>query len=89
LKNQYYGDINDYCKYGLLRCLEGVGMLPIGICWMLTDWDGSQNGNKTKYLDKVIKWQHYDPMLFDCLYYDVRVSEKYAVKQVENNRMFL
>jgi len=35
MKNQYFGDINDYRKYGLLRCFAEAG-LNIGVCWMLT-----------------------------------------------------
>ena len=87
MKNQYYGDINDYRKYGLLRCLAREG-LSIGICWMLTERDESTDGVKTEYLSKPQKWQFFDPMLFDCLYYDVKVSEKRAVAQVEFNHLF-
>jgi hypothetical protein len=39
MKDQYFADINDYRKYGLLRIL-GEG-LRVGVCWMLTKPDGS------------------------------------------------
>ncbi len=39
MKNQYFGDVNNYRKYGLLRRLAGDGEVSIGICWMLTPND--------------------------------------------------
>jgi len=33
MKNQYFGDINDYRKYGLLRTLTG-GQIKTAVCWM-------------------------------------------------------
>ena len=36
MKNQYFGDVNDYRKYGLLRLLGRAGKVKIGVCWMLT-----------------------------------------------------
>jgi hypothetical protein len=32
LKHQYFGDINDYRKYGLIQALSGSGLLPTYIC---------------------------------------------------------
>lgn len=39
MKNQYFGDINDYRKYGLIRLLTGAGKLKTTVCWMLTPDD--------------------------------------------------
>ena len=36
MKNQFFGDVHDYRKYGLLRILAQAGGLKVGICWMLT-----------------------------------------------------
>jgi hypothetical protein len=66
VKNQYFGDINDYRKYGLLRCLSDAGM-SVGVCWMLTPPDGRSDGNKINYLTQPAKWRHRDPPLFDTL----------------------
>ena len=41
MKNQYFGDVNDYRKYGLLRALQGEGSLSTLVAWMLTPDDGS------------------------------------------------
>ena len=49
MKNQYFGDLADYRKYGLLRTLAGAG-LSAGVCWMLTPDDDSGHGNNAGYL---------------------------------------
>jgi hypothetical protein len=64
MKNQYFGDINDYRKYGLLRCLaEGLGV-SIGVCWMLTEDDDGTDGSLRAYLQDEARWQRYDPVLY-------------------------
>jgi hypothetical protein len=47
VKNQYFGDINDYRKYGLLRLLTNRGEIRTAVCWMLTRDDESIDGNLT------------------------------------------
>jgi hypothetical protein len=66
MKNQYFGDINDYLKYGLLRCLADAG-LRIGVCWMLTPDDVRSDGRKVSYLSDPEQWRGFDPNLFDSL----------------------
>jgi len=61
MKNQYFGDINDYGKYGLLRILAGFGELKIAVCWMLTPDDGRRDGRLIQYLKQPEKWRKYDP----------------------------
>jgi hypothetical protein len=69
MKNQYFGDVNDYRKYGLLRELASDGALRIGFCWMLTPNDTGPDGEKTEYLDDARQdtWRCYDPELYDFL----------------------
>jgi hypothetical protein len=67
MKNQYFGDINDYRKYGLLRLLSGGGEIMTAVCWMLTPDDGRTDGRHTKYLEQPAKWRKFDPPLFDHL----------------------
>lgn len=67
MKNQYFGDINDYRKYGLLRLLSGGGEITTAVCWMLTPDDGRTDGRLIKYLEQPEKWRHLDPRLFDHL----------------------
>ena len=66
MKNQYFGDINDYRKYGLLRLLSANGNLRIGVCWMLTVPDSRTDGKFIDYVGKE-KYSVYDSELFDAL----------------------
>jgi hypothetical protein len=66
MKNQYFGDVNDFRKYGLLRALAGAG-LSIGVCWLLTDDDGGGDGELRKYLTNPSRWRSYDAELYDSL----------------------
>ncbi|SEH21735.1 hypothetical protein [Selenomonas sp. KH1T6] len=65
MKNQYFGDIGDYGKYGLLRFLAGHGE-TVAVNWYLTKDDQSNDGNIRDYLTKE-KDRRYDPNLFDVL----------------------
>ena len=66
MKNQYFGDVDDYLKYGILRCLAGAGWRP-GVCWMLTPDDTRTDGRRTAYLADPRRWRAHDPALFDAL----------------------
>lgn len=67
VKNQYFGDINDYRKYGLIRLLSDKEHLPTAVCWMLTQNDERCDGRITKYLTTPETHRNYDPPLFDYL----------------------
>ena len=67
MKNQYFGDINDYRKYGLLRILISGGEIRTAVCWMLTAEDGRGDGGFIDYLEQPDRWRHFDPLLFDHL----------------------
>jgi hypothetical protein len=67
MKNQYFGDVNDYRKYGLLRALQRIGGVRVGVCWMLTPDDGRTDGKFISYLSEPKRWRSYDPELFDFL----------------------
>lgn len=67
VKNQYFGDINDYYKYGLLRILAEKIPGKISVCWMLTEDDSSTDGRRLDYLSKPNRWRKYDSQLFDKL----------------------
>ena len=84
MKNQYFGDINDYRKYGILRILAVDNWLKLGICWMLTSGDGKSDGKKTKYLEDKWKWSGFDPILFDHLHQLVCVRRERDVRLIEN-----
>ena len=64
VKDQYFGDINDYRKYGLLRALQESTDLRLLIAWMLTPADGRSDGEFTSYLDSPRRWDRFDPELY-------------------------
>jgi hypothetical protein len=80
MKDQYFADINDYFKYGMLRCFGESG-LSIGVCWMMTPGDGRTDGRKIQYLTDGKRWRAYDPNLFDSLAAAVRRNR--AVRQIQ------
>lgn len=67
MKNQYFGDINDYKKYSLLRLLSGHGQIKTKVCWILTADDGRNDGSRIRYLEKPEQWGDFDPIVFKHL----------------------
>ncbi|MEJ0053612.1 MAG: hypothetical protein WDN10_02705 [bacterium] len=67
MKNQYFGDLSDYKKYGLLRTLSIEGECSLTVCWMLTRDDQSTDGRHTTYLADVREWRNHEPLVFDLL----------------------
>jgi hypothetical protein len=67
MKHQYFGDVNDYRKYGLLRCIQRESGLRLAVCWMLTPDDARTDGRFISYLAEPAKWRQHDPELFDFL----------------------
>jgi len=83
VKNQYYGDINDYRKYGLLRVLSNGGAISTAVCWMLTDADTRNDGQFVTYLRQPERWRAYDPPLFDALARSLATPEGRNVAQAK------
>lgn len=67
MKDQYFADVNDYRKYGLLRALTLPDRLRLGVCWMLTESDGRTDGQFLAYLSNPADFRRHDPDLFDFL----------------------
>lgn len=65
MKNQYFGDIGDYGKYGLLRYMANRGLF-IAVNWYLTPNDETNDGSIRGYLSKE-RDRRYDPELYDVL----------------------
>jgi hypothetical protein len=85
MKNQYFGDINDYRKYGLLRSLTNYGEIKTAVCWMLTPDDGRGDGGRIGYLFQPAKWHELDPVLFDHLEEIVLRRGLRSVAEIENS----
>ena len=50
MNDRYFGNIHDFCKYGLLRHMADLGF-RLGICWMLTPAIGNPTGSAFEYLN--------------------------------------
>jgi hypothetical protein len=87
MKNQYFGDVNDYRKYGLLRRLAAAGFGHLVVAWMLTPNDGSGDGEIRAYLKTPEKWATYDPDLYDGLRDMLRGDVAPDVSRFEASRL--
>lgn len=62
MKNQYFGDVNDYHKYAFIRHLLAGTNLKLLVAWMLTKDDKGRDGKKRNYSD-----EKNDPELYSFL----------------------
>lgn len=82
MKNQYFGDVGDFGKYGLLSSVIGTG-LNLGINWYLTPDEPHRNDGKyTEYLENKPNYLECDPELY--LFLRKMVSN--IVRNVDNIR---
>ncbi len=89
MKNQYFGDVNDYKKYGLLKLLSGYGQLKTIVCWMLTRDDERNDGNRITYLHQPEKWRSYDSNLYDYLEESIVQLGKRNINVIEASDVFI
>ena len=87
MKDQYFGDINDYRKYGLLRAFFTASARKLLVAWMLTPNDGRRDGAIRTYLNRPEKWRRFDPELFDGLARLRASSSKPRVSLIESARL--
>jgi uncharacterized protein YcgL (UPF0745 family) len=84
MKNQYFGDINDYRKYGLLRSIILTTEFRILVAWVLTPDDDRTDGKFVGYLEKQDKWSSYDTELFEALKNLLRTNQVRQVALLES-----
>jgi hypothetical protein len=87
VKDQYFGDVNDFRKYGLLRQLVLPDGLSLGVCWMLTPPDGRSDGRFLKYLGKPKKYRHRDSELFEYLKQVVEVDGDRRIARIQDSTL--
>jgi hypothetical protein len=87
MQNRYAGDVGDFGKYGLLRCLCGEPpLLSLGVVWYLvSDEQNNQDRKHTRYLerDRERRFRACDPELYDAL--RGVVSDRREVAAVERS----
>ena len=69
MQDRYTGDIGDYGKLGMLRCLAAAGLRG-GVNWYRTpDEDHNEDGKFTQYVQASgqTSYRPYDPLLWDSL----------------------
>jgi len=87
VKDQYFGDVNDFRKYGLLLLLSRQDRLRLGVCWMLTEPDSRKDGEFRKYLDQPKMYRHRDPDLFDWLKQVVGIEQDRRTARIEGSTL--
>ncbi|OPZ94252.1 MAG: hypothetical protein BWY74_00707 [Firmicutes bacterium ADurb.Bin419] len=69
MKNQYFADVGDFGKYGMLSCLSGIPF-NMGINWYLTENDTKTDGKFVDYLNKsdfLACDRELHDFLYDCI----------------------
>lgn len=87
MKDQYFGDVNDYLKYGLLRVLVERSGLSLGVCWLRTADDDRTDGEFRRYLSEPVRWRGFDPDLYDGLRKLLDEGNHRTVEHAENWRL--
>jgi len=85
MKNQYFGDVNDYRKYGLLRAISLNTYWNLLVAWMLTPNDGGPDGGFRSYLEAPDTWARYDYALFRGLVDLLRSPPQPSVSLIEGS----
>lgn len=85
MKDQYFGDVNDYRKYGLLRAIQSCGDLRLLVAWMLTPNDPSRDGEIRGYLERPASLDRCDPDLHRGL--RRLVARGRSVSRIETSRL--
>lgn len=87
MKDQYFGDINDYRKYGLMRCIIKASDVAMLVAWMLTPDDSSSDGKFIAYLQNPEMWEKYDPELFQTLHNAMNTNNQRRVSLMERTHL--
>lgn len=87
MKDQYFGDVNDFRKYALLRSMVIPDRLRLGVCWMLTDKDRGKDGSRLAYLAKPSAYRYSDPALFDWLKQVIDVEQDRRTARIEESAL--
>lgn len=87
MKDQYFGDINDYRKYGLIRSVLRSYQFRLLVAWMLTPDDASSDGKFTDYFSKPTQWSRHDSELYEELQCLMNQKDKREIALIENTNL--
>ena len=90
MQDNYFGDIGDFGKYGLLRKVCSVG-LSLSVNWykVTPPKNGKHgDGKYTSYLLKPQIYREYDPCLFDVLHNIVCIQNDRRIERIEREDLF-
>ena len=82
MQDRYVGDIGDYVKLAILRALSPGKRLGVA-WWLFPDSGSAGDGRHISYLSDPIRWQHFDPDLYDALKQVVK-SGRRAITALED-----
>lgn len=87
MKNQYFGDVGDFGKYGIIRHLiNNVPDVRIGVNWFLTKNDIRTDGKHIDYLTKSAEFRECDPELYNFLQESVTNNLR-SIRQIEDSAL--
>jgi len=88
MKNRFYGDVNDYIKYGILDILAKE-YKSIGINWYLTDdqHGGKGDGKIDLHITKEKDWRGYNPKIYDKLKNRLQLDQR-NIKYCGEDKVF-
>lgn len=86
MKNRFYGDVNDYIKYGILDIFSKK-YKSIGINWYLTDDRHGKNGdgNIDCHLKNEKAWRGFNERIFDKLKPRLQLDQRNIRYCLEDN----
>lgn len=87
MKHQYFGDENDFRKYGLLRILLTKTRLKLLVVWMLTKNDKGSDGKFRNYLKKSKGWIDFDKELYEKLQSFPQARDERSVKHIQKTSL--
>jgi len=88
MKNRFYGDVNDYIKYGILDILARH-YKSIGINWYLTDDRHGKkgDGNIDRHLKKEKDWGGFNPQVYGKLKVRLQIGQRH-IKYCREDKLF-
>lgn len=77
MKNRFYGDVNDYIKYGILDILSQK-YKSIGINWYLTDDRHGKkgDGNLNHHITNVEDWKGFNSKIYEKLQKRLQLNQR-------------